>query len=134
MGTLLRALISTALVLGLMLYIARAARKPGMLSSKLKIGAGPSLVVSRASVNRTTTLAVVRFGGKDHLIAANEASTQLLASTDVEGEAVTTTQPAETALTHAADPQLEALRNTLKPTTFADVLRGYTTRRVVEPQ
>jgi hypothetical protein len=129
MATLLRALLSTALVLGLMLYIARAIRKPGSLTAKLRLPAANSLIVSRTAVNRTTTLAVVRFGGKEHLIAASETNTQVLATTDI----ALAVEDAPTVVTSGeGDAQLQALRNTLKPTTFADVLRGYTARRTVE--
>lgn len=129
MATLLRALLSTALVLGLMLYIARVIRKPGSFSAKLRLPASNSLIVSRTAVNRTTTLAVVRFGGKEHLIAASETNTQVLATTDI----TPANEDAPTVVTTGEeDAQLQALRNTLKPTTFADVLRGYTARRTVE--
>lgn len=129
MATLLRALLSTALVLGLMLYIARVIRKPGSFSSKLRLPSSNSLIVSRTAVNRTTTLAVVRFGGKEHLIAASETNTQVLATTDV---APANEDALTVVTTSEEDAQLQALRNTLKPTTFADVLRGYTARRTVE--
>jgi flagellar biogenesis protein FliO len=132
MATVLRVILSTALVLGAIWYAARVVRKPGKISTRLRLSTSGSLIESRSALNRTTTIAVIRFGGQQHLIAANETAIQLLASSDVamslpaQSEAHTSTET-----TH---DQLEAVRTSLQATSFADVLRGYTARSHVKPQ
>jgi flagellar biogenesis protein FliO len=132
MLTILRVFFSTGLVLGAIWYAARLVRKPGKLASRLRLSPSGSLIESRSALNRTTTIAVIRFGGQQHLIAATETATQLLASAPAPAD--TLTQPEAQTSTETTHDQLEAVRTSLQATSFADVLRGYTARSHVKPK
>jgi hypothetical protein len=153
---LVRVLFSTCLVLGLIWYVARTIRQPKGVLAKLRLPSSTSMVESRAALNRTTSLAVIRFGHERILVAANDTTVQVLATDPVEGAAPRSAPAApaaadesaneshtepfsvapaaeiEEAPTPIATEEVLAVQEMLEPshTSLVEVLRGLTIRTV----
>lgn len=129
---LVRIFFSTCLVLGLIWYIARAMRQPKGLLSKFCQPFAGALVENRSAINRTTTVAVIRFGGQRLLVAANDNAVSLLATTDAADD--TTHDSLE--ITEDRRPEVEpseiaAVEQLLKRPSVLESLRGMTVRTSV---
>jgi hypothetical protein len=130
----IRILFSTCLVLGLIWYIARTIRQPKGVLSKLRLPTANSIVESRAALNRTTSLAVIRFGDERILVAANDSTVSVLSTTSA--VAVTPTSGATTSNTvaiadvvpgdTAAATDVEAVGGVLTESETADALAQIT--------
>jgi hypothetical protein len=131
----IRVLFSTGLVLGLIWYIARSMRQPKGLLSKIRQPFAGSLVENRTAINRTTTVAVIRFGDQRLLVAANDNAISLLGATDVDETAVAVEprRRVEAAL-DTDSPEIAVVEQMLQRPSIIESLRGMTVRTPAGPK
>lgn len=123
-----RLLVTLALVVGVMLFAVKIARRRRGLSPRTAIGQSQIELVARRGLGRSSSIAVVKFGGRHLVVGVTDAAVSVLANID------------DAAL---GDPrqvsgELEATRTSLSrgthpvPTRMAllDAMRDRTVRRV----